>query len=161
MKPLRAGIIVGTGRLKRLRRRTGFASSQRRGNPAFLASQTGLPSYPEAPPEWRKCARHREWLDFCIRQGACIAPIVLGGAWHGWRADQGDGWGAAPMIAPYADGDWAPIGCTHHAACTTGSSSTNVWRRHVSPASSAWLENLPGGGEQAPAEAEIPAKNAT
>ena len=87
--------------------RTGFARSQRRGNPAFLASQAGLPNYPEAPPEWRKCAGHREWLDFCIRQRACIAPIVLGGAWHGWKADQGDAWGMAPMIAPYADRDWA------------------------------------------------------
>ena len=87
--------------------RTGFARSQRRGTPPLLASQSTVPSYPEAPPEWRKCAGQREWLDFCIRQRACIAPIVLGGAWRGWQAEQGYGWGMAPMIAPYADRDWA------------------------------------------------------
>lgn len=66
-----------------------------------------VPSYPRAPAWWTNIASEREFLDFCVRQRGCIAPIVLGSAWRGWHADQGDCQPGLRVIAPYADAGWA------------------------------------------------------
>lgn len=87
--------------------REAFARSQRRVDTTFLPLPTGLPCYLPPPPEWAAAFGQREWLDFSVRQRGCIAPIVLGKTWQGWRADQGTGWGGLQMVAPYADREWA------------------------------------------------------
>lgn len=84
-----------------------FANSQRRVDPWYLSSLTKTPYYHTAPSDWVAPCGQLEWLDLSVRQRGCIAPIVLGRAWRGWRAHQGSGWGGLRMVAPFADREWA------------------------------------------------------
>lgn len=84
-----------------------FQASQCRMREGRLEERIGPPAYPHAPGWWTDVANAREFLDFCVRQRGCIAPIVLGREWRGWQSGQGHRYPGVDVVAPYADAGWA------------------------------------------------------
>lgn len=84
-----------------------FARTQHRSARDLGVSQPRPGFYARPRDRWNAFGGEREWLDFSVRQRCCIAPIVLGKEWRGWSAEQGLAWGEVPIIAPFADLQWA------------------------------------------------------
>lgn len=87
--------------------RTAFSHRQRRTPKAWFGDILGPWGYPAVSKLWRNKASEEQFLDFCIRQRGCIAPIVLGKEWEGWQAYQKRCPSGIEVAAPFADADWA------------------------------------------------------
>lgn len=97
--------------------RRSFSERQRRMPTGWLPSDA-KPSfqYPVTTPVCGHEVSEPEFLDFAVRQNGCIATIVLGAEWAGWTAFQGSSETGQPIIAPYADEEWASywLGAPRH-----------------------------------------------
>jgi hypothetical protein len=83
-----------------------FAKSQLRTTPSQLKRKLVISGYPESKGEF-PYVYEREYLDLVLRQRCCIAPIVLGMDWEGWKAVQGIYSDDIQMVTPFADKRWA------------------------------------------------------
>jgi hypothetical protein len=83
-----------------------FQQGQRRMPAMHCAPSRQLPRYQARPDTCPSCMSEGEFLDLNVRQRGCIAGIVLGKAWEGWTAGQGEFEKGVQVVAPFADAQW-------------------------------------------------------